>query len=616
MNEASKFAKNRLQDASRAKDHARQMALVLATLAGGIVILLGVALLDYWLILPVPARFGGVAVMLALACFGARRWWQARKRPTALKEVALDAESQKAGLGCELSTAAEYLSGERKVSLEYEADLAAALQEKAAKNLERVDLPYWKRPLQTGLALGLVAFALVLFGAMASGAFTALKRTALPWSNAAYTTVAVKPGDIEIPIGKDVEIKSVFSGRVPRRANLSWRDDGAATWQTVALTRTNTGEYLYAMKNVRTPVAYHVSGSDAISADFKVTPYIPPEVKDWRVELNYPAYTKHPRMLQTSPEISVVRGTTAGIVISPNVPLSKARIRFNGQPAIDLQTGSNGLWRADVKITKDTEFWVDLADLKGHPGTNDRPYHIQALVDTAPKVEITEPGQDIRSEATNTVPVKIMATDDFGISEMRLVYHRLGGPEQVITATRRGETNTELNVEIPLSTLNLKEHELVAYHAEATDNNTLDGPGVGKSEVFFIEITNDESKSSKGKGQPDSKVNLLVVQKQIIADTTALAANDGKEKFDDLAKRQKDAVEFGQIYLNAINQSFAAASASIEMLAAVNDMKKAQAALEQQARGKALPPEETALAHLYQVLKAMPELKDLPIAPP
>src|SRR5262249_42128562 len=151
---------------------------------------------------------------------------------------------------------------------------------------------------------------------------------------------------------------------------------------------------------------------------------------------------------------------------------------------------------------------VELADEKGHAGGNESAYHIKALPDAPPKVEIPDPGQDLRAEATNTVPVKISMTDDFGLREVRLVYHRLGGPEQIITAKRDSERNSQFTAEIPLAALELKENELVAFHAEASDNNTLDGPGVGKSDVFFVEITNQEGggkPKSQAKGQ---RVNL------------------------------------------------------------------------------------------------------------
>jgi hypothetical protein len=279
-----------------------------------------------------------------------------------------------------------------------------------------------------------------------------------------------------------------------------------------------------------------------------------------------------------------------------------------------LKPTENGFWTADLPIAKDGKFWIELADAKGHTSTNDEPYQIAALPDETPKVEIPEPGQDVRAEATNTVPVKISVTDDYGLQEIKLVYHKLGGPEQSVVAKRDGETNSEFTAEIPLSSLGLQDFELVAFHAEATDNNTLDGPGVGKSDVYFIEITNQENGKCKSQGKASQQVNLLVIQKQIIADTTALATNAAPEKFDELAKRQKDAVDFGNIYAKAISTG-GAGPALTEIQSAVADMEKAQVALEKQFRAEALPPAESALAHLYAVLKSMPELQDLPTKP-
>ncbi|HEV8544533.1 MAG TPA: DUF4175 family protein, partial [Verrucomicrobiae bacterium] len=509
--------------------------------------------------------------------------------------------------------AAEYLSGERQPSQEYEHELASALEQRAGRDLQKIEVPYWNRPLRPALLLGALALVAILFVIVASGGFTAFERAALPWANAAYTQVRVQPGDIEIPVGKDVEIKSTFLGRIPVQPQFQWQEEGNARWEFATLTRNETGEYNYPIKGVQKALHYRVSGSDAVSPEFKLQTYVPPEVKEWRVELDYPSYTKHAPSVQASPEITVVRGSTAKIQITPSVKLAKARVRFNGLPPMDLRPSDNGLWQGDLKINKDTDYWVELADEKGHAGGNETAYHIKALPDAPPKVEIPEPGQDLRAEATNTVPVKISMTDDFGLQEVKLIYHRLGGPEQAVTARRDGETNSQFTAEIPLAPLGLKENELVAFHAEARDNNTLDGPGVGKSAVFFVEVTNEEGSKSKSQAQ-GQRVNLLVIQKQIIADTTALEAKASTEKFDELGKRQLDAADFGRLYLKSISV-MGPTDAATEMQAAVNDMEKARGWLEQHTRDIAVPSEEDALAHLYQVLKKMPELQDLPTMP-
>jgi hypothetical protein len=612
---ASDFAKKRLQEASRAKHSATVMAVTLSTAAVGLVVLLFFALLDYWLMLVPSVRYGGLLAMCVLVGGGVYKLVKALKRPTPLKEAALDAEAIKPDLGCELSTAAEYLSGERKPNQQYEGELAAALQENAAQQLQKVQLPYWERMIRPALIVAVLVLAAVFFSVLASGGMTAFKRAAMPWTNARYTEVEVKPGDVEIPVGRDLEVKSVFSGRIPRQPKFQWQDEGNPKWQFAALTRNEQGEYTYPLKNVRNSLKYRVSGSDALSSEFTIQPYTPPDVKEWNVELEFPSYTRLPKAKQNTPEMTVLRGTVASIQIAPTTKLSKAQLRFKEGPAVDLHPVENGFWKTDLKISADAEFTIELADEKGRADSNENIYQIKALPDEVPKVEIAEPGQDTTAAATNTVAVKISAMDDYGINELKLVYHRLGGPEEFVVAKRNGETNTEFTAEIPLSPLGLKEYELVAYHALAIDNNTLDGPGIGKSEVYFIEITDKEGGAckSQGKGQ---KVNLLVIQKQIIADTVALGSNPEAAKMEDLAKRQKDAVEFGRMYEKAISMTGSNSAASQEISAAIADMEKAQASLEQQHAKLALPSEESALARLYQIVGMMPELQDMPTVPP
>src|SRR5678815_455517 len=111
--------KQRLTEASRTKDTTRRLSLFFATVAAAIFVLLVVALVDYWLILPTTVRLGGVLLLLLVFAAGVFRFAASVRRPTELKEVALDAEARKPEAGVELSTAAEYLSGKRKPAQEY-----------------------------------------------------------------------------------------------------------------------------------------------------------------------------------------------------------------------------------------------------------------------------------------------------------------------------------------------------------------------------------------------------------------------------------------------------------------------------------------------------------------
>src|SRR5271169_1449464 len=93
----------------------RATALLAAgALASGV--LLGAAVVDYWLLLPWPIRALAAAAILALLAGGAVRLIRLLCKRPALKDAALDLERERPGAGCVVSTAAEYLTGERKIT--------------------------------------------------------------------------------------------------------------------------------------------------------------------------------------------------------------------------------------------------------------------------------------------------------------------------------------------------------------------------------------------------------------------------------------------------------------------------------------------------------------------
>ena len=128
MNKHSQYNSDRLETARRAKDRARRLAWVVSICAAVLGLVLAVALVDYWWLLPLAGRIAGVGLMALLALFGLARLVQFTLHPTSPKQVALDLEAQRPELGCVVSTAAEYLSGERTASKEYEPELVEALQ--------------------------------------------------------------------------------------------------------------------------------------------------------------------------------------------------------------------------------------------------------------------------------------------------------------------------------------------------------------------------------------------------------------------------------------------------------------------------------------------------------
>src|SRR2546423_590587 len=178
------------------------------------------------------AGLAGFFLLLVLLGAGLGGWLKLRRRPTSMKEAALDTEAERPDLGCVISTAAEYTSGERTVTHEYEPELVAALEDQAAQNLKHAQVSYGERMLRPAGFLAFALLSLLLFAALAPVAFTALKRTVSPWSKETYTKVEVRPGSMDVAVGSDADITNFFSGRIPKNPAPHLRLKHQNAWQT------------------------------------------------------------------------------------------------------------------------------------------------------------------------------------------------------------------------------------------------------------------------------------------------------------------------------------------------------------------------------------------------
>jgi hypothetical protein len=345
MNEQSQFTVNRLETARRARDRQQLLACCAAAVAILLLVVVLLALMDYWLVLPFPARIAGFGVVVLLAAWGLASLFNRWQQASSLKQVALGLEARRPELGCVVSTATEYLTGERVPTQAYEPELVNALEQQAAHALVTEDRPLVDKRLPRALVFfGASALAFVLLAVLLPGALTAFERVLMPWKEATYTTVQVRPGNAEVPVGRDQEIIGVFSGRPPRTPRLFWRSEGAADWQTAGLINGGSNTWSYLFTKLDGNLRYRMAGGDAVSPDFKITTYVPPEIKDLRIQVVLPAYTRLKPVEESAPNLSVLRGSELTFRVTASEPLCWAQLRFDTLPALKLAAGESNLW--------------------------------------------------------------------------------------------------------------------------------------------------------------------------------------------------------------------------------------------------------------------------------
>lgn len=273
--------------ATQRKDRALRLRAVARTGGSVLALLLVLAATDYAASLPAWARWAGSALAAAALAVGFVQVRRILRFPTRVEDAARDVEAVQNGLGNEVVTAAEYLSGRRHPANETEAVIAAALARRAARHVAEGTPDYRRRLAWPALAaMGAAGLSLALFVGLAPAAWISLVRAAVPWSRASHTRIVPGLGSGEFPVGFALAVTHRIEGRRPRTAEWQQREGPGAPWRSVPLTVTN-GLARHAF-TVQRSVEWRLRAGDGVTDVFHLDAYTPPTATNFHVRLTPP----------------------------------------------------------------------------------------------------------------------------------------------------------------------------------------------------------------------------------------------------------------------------------------------------------------------------------------
>ena len=117
-------------------------------------------------------------------------------------------------------------------------------------------------------------------------------------------------------------------------------------------------------------------------------------------------------------------------------------------------------------------------------------YTIDTLSDRAPTVAFRKPGRDTSVSPIEELFVEANAEDDYGISDLELVYSVNGGAEKVVKLFK-GERRVPEFIgghTFYLEELNVQPGDSVSYFARAMDNDAVGGGKQATSDMYFLRV--------------------------------------------------------------------------------------------------------------------------------
>ena len=220
-----------------------------------------------------------------------------------------------------------------------------------------------------------------------------------------------------------------------------------------------------------------------------------PLVGDVRITYDFPAYTGLPRQVMegSTGDLHALRGTHVRIEMRPLRSARQARLLLgeSGEDGSVLGNLNRGKLRVELTLDESGAYRVWLRPFLGRPVREERPHRIAVDADQPPEVDIVGAADHLELAAPRPVEVGYHARDDFGLSEISLVYRVNDGPEQRLPLKNaqgaremRGTTMFE-----PASAM-LTPGARVAYHVEATDRDDVSGSKTGVSRTLTLVVQN------------------------------------------------------------------------------------------------------------------------------
>jgi hypothetical protein len=437
-----------------------------------------------------------------------------------------------------------------------------------------------------------------------------------------YTSLSVEPGDRTLKVGSEFHLTATLSGRPVPSARWLRRPVGSQdAWVPTPLgdsARPVIGKVEATLKDCQADFEYQVVAGELASDVYRVTVTHPLALKSFEARVEPPAYTRLKPSVAKTGDFQAPEGSRVKFAITLDRAPVSARILWKSPGSqttrlLPLTVNGNQLSGELPPVDKDVSYQV-TATAADAMTLEPLHYRIKVKPDSRPTVQFLKPAETHAATATTEVPIKLQATDDYGISKVGISYRVDDGPEATLYLDSPQDQPPSVEV---LTTLYLEKHPLtiansLSYQAFAEDNR-VPNPQRTTTELRFIDILpyKQEYQLVAG-GMPSSSTSVtleeLILRQRLALNRTQAHLED--QPIDDKVARR---LSEDEAELMSATLEFAASLTSefgpINPLdSAVQAMQDASATLASKDFKGSMPLEQSALASL---VKARQNLRKL-----
>lgn len=308
------------------------------------------------------------------------------------------------------------------------------------------------------------------------------------------TRIVTVSGNLTIKQGDSVTVTAGVAGRVPPTGEVFVRLTGESAWRALSLTAGSNAEFTRRVEDVFRDADYYFTIGDDRTVEFHVTAVPPPRLVEHRVRMTYPAYTGLKDKVADDLNIEALEGSQLSWELRCEPAVRSALLIPEGGTPIPMELEADGRsLRCSLPARATFKYTFRLTDAV-HGFTHDDVWYVARIIsDLPPDIKLLEPTSDGPATARKKIRLVIRATDDYGLSKIRLI-HSVNDAEEVkqpLGTLKGRQAEAAFDWSVSTATSDLKEGDVVTLALEVCDNREGTDSRWSRSAARRLSITSE-----------------------------------------------------------------------------------------------------------------------------
>ncbi|WP_127845997.1 DUF4175 family protein [Psychroflexus aestuariivivens] len=275
--------------------------------------------------------------------------------------------------------------------------------------------------------------------------------------------------------GQSFQLKvSTIGDIVPEEAKIHIGDEA------YFLKSTSGNEFVYEFKNVVGNQTFHLTANEVKSKNFNLSALEIPIIEDFKMNLEFPKYTRQKdKSISGTGNAVVPEGTKITWEVKAN---STEKIKFQSKDTTQFFKSEGSQFSFDFLSRKTLNYQVSTSNshFENYENLN---YNIKVIKDEYPKIKLSKKQDSIDLDQQYFYG---KLTDDYGLTRLKLVYYPINNRDSIqrVQLPVSNSNYSEFTYAFPNNDLNFEPGQAYEYYFQVYDNDQFNGRKSSKSEIF------------------------------------------------------------------------------------------------------------------------------------